>query len=216
MTVVALTGGAAAGKSTVTTVLEECGAIVIDADRLAREAVAPGSEVAKAIASRFGPEIIDSSGNVDRGALGAIVFADEQARKDLNQLVHPRVRELYEEARDSLRRTNPQAIIVYAVPLLVEARSVEEFDAVVVVHAPVDLRVRRLVEFRGFSEADARARVQAQASDAERLACADVILDASGSVADTLRAAHELYGELSELWPDRLEELSRRFPRVNS
>lgn len=212
MTIVALTGGVAAGKSTVTEVLGSLGAHIIDADVLARKAVEPGTPAFEQIVARFGPVVVDESGGLDRSALGDIVFRDPQAREALNAIVHPQVKSLYDQAlADALH--NPGRVTVYAVPLLAEARSTTEFDAVIVVDAPAETRVARLREHRGLTEEQARSRVDAQVSDDERVALADSVVDASGDLAQTQRAARELYEELVSLWPDRLSELSRRFPR---
>jgi dephospho-CoA kinase len=155
----------------------------------------------------------DPSGNLDRDALGKLVFSDEVARADLNAIIHPRVRTLYHEKIAELGASNPTAIVVYAVPLLAEARAQRGFDAVVVVDAPADTREERLREYRGLTASDARSRVLAQATDEERRALADSIIDASVDLETTERAAHELYDELESLWPDRLSQLSKRFPR---
>jgi dephospho-CoA kinase len=212
MTIVALTGGVAAGKSTVTEVLSSLGAHIIDADVLARKAVEPGTPAFEQIVARFGPVVVDESGGLDRSALGDIVFRDPQAREALNAIVHPGVKDLYDQAlADALH--NPGRVTVYAVPLLAEARSTSEFDAVIVVDAPAATRVTRLREHRGLTEEQARSRVDAQVSDDERVALADSVVDASGDLAQTQRAARELYEELVSLWPDHLSELSRRFPR---
>lgn len=216
MTVIALTGGVAAGKTTVTEVLSARGALVIDADVLARRVVEPGTPGLEEVREHFGPDVLDSSGSLDRGALGHLVFQDSEARAALNAIVHPRVKQLYDEELRAVPVTAPETVVVYAVPLLAEARSASEFDAVIVVHAPKDTRIRRLLEHRGFSEEDARARVAAQVSDDVRLAMADSILDSSGDLVSTQSAAHQLYDELVALWPDRLSELSRHFPRVHS
>jgi len=212
MTVVALTGGVAAGKSTVSNVLARHGVIVIDADILAREAVAPGTPGFNAVIARFGDGVLDSEGNLDRAALGDIVFHDDTARADLNAIVHPRVRELYATAVAAAESSHPSTAIVYAVPLLAEARQADEFAAVVVVDAPAAQRTSRLVEFRGMSADDAAARVLSQASDDERRAMADSVVDATGTVERTERAAAQLAEQLIALWPDPLRELSKRFP----
>jgi dephospho-CoA kinase len=197
---IALTGGIASGKSTVAARLAEHGAVVVDADRLARQVVEPGTPALAAIAERFGASVVRADGSLDRGALGAIVFADERSRIALNAIVHPavwrRARELFAQAEEN----DPNAVVVYDVPLLVEAATGRQlhFDRVVVVHAPVRERIRRLVEVRGFSEQDASARVNAQASDDERLAVADVVIDASDSLEDTLRQADELWRSLRQ------------------
>ena len=216
MTVVALTGGVAAGKTTVTDILSARGARVIDADILARAAVQPGSPALQGIQEKFGADVLDSTGSLNREALGKLIFHNPDAREALNAIVHPRVRELYEAELSAIQAETPDAVVVYAVPLLAEARSVSEFDAVIVAHAPEEVRLARLQEHRGFSEEDARARVGSQVSDEARLAMADSVVDCSGSLEETRSAAHELFDELEDLWPDRLQELSRRFPRVGS
>jgi dephospho-CoA kinase len=208
MPIVALTGGVAAGKSTVTRVLEECGATVVDADVLARDAVAVGSPALHAIVERFGPSVIEDSGALNRGALGDVIFGDDDARRDLEDMVHPVVQALSRERFLSAQQENPQRVLVYAIPLLAEARSRSEFDLVVLVDTPAAQRIRRLVEHRGLSVAEATQRVAAQASDDERRSVADVIIDSSDSVATTERRARELYAALSACWPDRLSEVS--------
>ncbi len=216
MTVVALTGGVGAGKSTVAEVLASRGPHIIDADLLARQAVEPGSQALEEIAARFGPGVLDEKGHLDRGKLGTIVFSDAVARSALNDIVHPQVKKLYDEALAMAELERPNTVIVYVVPLLAEARQVSEFDSVIVVHAPAEMRVQRLMEYRGMSSAEARERVDAQVSDEERLSLAHVVLDASGDLDSTKHAAHQLYEELVSHWPDRLSELSRHFPRDES
>jgi dephospho-CoA kinase len=206
MPIVALTGGIAAGKSTVTAVLEELGALVVDADALARQAVEPGSRGLSAIVSRFGEGILDPSGSLNRAALGEIVFSDAQARVDLERIVHPIVGDLSKAAFSRASAEQPGRVLIYAIPLLAESARQSEFDLVVVVHAPSQERVRRLVELRGLSESEASARVQSQATDAERLALADIVIDAGGTQEQTLARAHALYSVLQKCWPDRLSE----------
>lgn len=196
MDVIGLTGGIAAGKSTVAARLAQHGAIIIDADQLARDAVAPGSAGLAAVVERFGSAVLDAHGGLDRAALGAIVFTDAQARAALNAIVHPEVHRLYRERLAAIAAENPDAIVVYDVPLLVEARSAEEFSLVVVVHAPAQTRVDRLVTQRGLDRASARDRVAAQATDAERLAVADVVIDTSGSIESTDEQVDALWQRL--------------------
>lgn len=198
MDVIGLTGGIAAGKSTVARLLEERGAIVVDADALARAAVAPGSAGLEAVRERFGDTVITADGSLDRAALGAIVFGDEAERADLNAIVHPEVARLYQQQLEEIAIARPDAIVVYDVPLLVEARSADEFALVVVVHAPADVRVERLVTRRGLDRESAIRRVQAQASDAERNAVADVVIDTSGSMESTVDQVDALWRMLVE------------------
>jgi dephospho-CoA kinase len=195
---IGLTGGIASGKSTVAARLAEHGAVIVDADLLAREVVEPGGPALAAIADRFGASVIRDDGGLDRAALGAIVFADERARLDLNAITHPAVWHRALQLFAAAEQRDPNAVVVYDVPLLVEAAEHRpmQFDLVVVVHAPKEVRVRRLVERRGVAEPDAVARVNAQASDDERLSVADVVIDASGSIQHTLDQADALWERL--------------------
>jgi dephospho-CoA kinase len=212
MSVVALTGGVAAGKSTVTEVLRGCGAFVIDADQLAREAVVPGSVALEAIVARFGSNVLLDSGELNRAGLGSLVFGNPEALADLNAIVHPQVRALYGKAVSAALGAYPDRVLVYDVPLLAEARSAAEFDLVVVVDTPAEQRVSRLMDQRGLSLEEATARVAAQATDAQRLAHADVVLDSSQSLAQTKLAARALYDALKAAWPAKLETVARMFP----
>jgi dephospho-CoA kinase len=187
--VIALTGGIAAGKSTVARRFAEHGAVVIDADRLAREAVEPGTPGLAAIAERFGPGVIDADGRLDRPALGAIVFTDEKARLDLNGITHPAVAALLKERLAETAAADPDAIVVYDVPLLAESGGRRDglFRFVVVVEAPAEVRVQRLIELRGMAADEAARRVASQASDEERRALADVVIDTGGSLDATVQ-----------------------------
>ncbi|KQS07807.1 dephospho-CoA kinase [Curtobacterium sp. Leaf183] len=198
MRIIGLTGGIAAGKSTVSGRWAELGAVVVDADRLARQAVAPGSPGLARVAERFGPDVIAPDGSLDRPALGAVVFSDPAARRDLERITHPEVWRLAQQAFDSAAAADPDAVVVYDVPLLAEARGSRplRFDAVVVVDAPAAVRVRRLVEHRGMDEAEAERRIGAQASDAERLALADHVVDATGTLDQTLASADAVWQRL--------------------
>lgn len=212
MTVVALTGGIAAGKSTVAEVLSSRGIRVVDADQLAREAVAPGSSGLASIVQRFGPEVQDDAGGLDRQRLGAIIFGDDEARDDLNEIIHPIVRELSQEVFAEHLRNAPEQPLVYAIPLLAESARSGEFDLVVVVHAPREARIERLVANRGMSLDEATSRVDAQSTDQQRLAIADVVLDSSRDRDHTLRGAEELAEALLAYWPDRLGEIPTSLP----
>lgn len=177
MTRIALTGGIAAGKSTVARRLAELGAVVIDADQLSREVVAPGTPGLDEVVARFGSSVVGPDGALDRPALGALVFGDAAARADLEAIIHPRVRARAAELEEAV---GPGVPVVQDIPLLVETGQAGDFDLVLVVEAPTDQRIARMVGDRGMTEAEARSRIEAQASDAERRAVADVVLDNSG------------------------------------
>jgi dephospho-CoA kinase len=174
---VGLTGGIGAGKSTVAARLAEFGAVLIDADRLAREVVEPGTEGLAAVVTAFGPGILAPDGTLDRAALGRTVFSDAAARSRLNGILHPRIGALTAER---MRAAGLDALVVHDVPLLVENRLGAAYHLVLVVHAPVAERLRRLVEDRGLPAEDAAARIAVQADDDARRAAADVWLDNSG------------------------------------
>jgi dephospho-CoA kinase len=199
MFVCGLTGGIAAGKSVVSRRLAERGAAVVDADLLAREVVEPGTPGLAAIAERFGGGVLAADGSLDRPALGALVFSDPGARRDLEAITHPAVRELSRRRMAEAVAGDPARVVVYDVPLLVETRGAGEFDVVVVVHAPAEERVARLVQLRGMPEQEARRRVAAQAGDDERLAVADMVVDSSGSLEQTLQQADAVLDRLRSL-----------------
>ncbi len=199
MFVCALTGGIAAGKSVVARRLAERGAAHVDADALAREVVEPGSPGLDAVVARFGRTVLRPDGSLDRAALGAVVFADPDARRALEGITHPAVHELSTRRMAEAVADDPARVVVYDVPLLVEARGTTGFDLVVVVHAPREVRLRRLVELRGMDPEEARRRVDAQADDEARLAVADVVVRSAGSLEHTLAQADELYDRLRSL-----------------
>ena len=206
MPVIAVTGGVAAGKSSVTALFAQRGATVIDADVLARQAVEPGTPALEKIVARFGSEVLESDGSLNRRALGSRVFSHQDDREALNSIVHPEVRKLYDRAVEEAS-SDPGRIIIYDVPLLQEARSTEEFDLVIVVNAPAAIRAQRLQDFRGFSEEEASNRVGSQATDQQRLALADVVLDSSGTLEETLERAATLFSVIESCWPDRLDDV---------
>lgn len=187
---VGLTGGIAAGKSAVARRLAELGAVLIDADAIARAVVEPGTPGLAAIVEAFGKGILSGDGALDRPALGALVFADGKARETLNSIVHPLVRA--EAAR--LHAEAPEdAVVIQDIPLLVETGQGANFDMVLVVAAPLEERLRRMIQDRGMSEADALARIAAQASDAERAAVADIVIENSGTL-------EQLRDKVTEIW----------------
>lgn len=192
----ALTGGIASGKSTVARRLAEHGAVVVDADQVARDVVAPGEPALAAIADAFGPGVLAPDGSLDRAALGAIVFGDDEKRRALNAITHPAVGKRSRALFDAAAAADPDAIVVYDIPLLVEAGRHDEFDLVVVVHASEETRIARMVELRGMTRDEALHRIRSQATDAERLAIADVVIHADGELDDTLAQTDALWENL--------------------
>jgi dephospho-CoA kinase len=193
---VGLTGGIGAGKSEVSARLRERGAVIIDADLIAREVVEPGTPGLAAVVAEFGEDVLRPDGSMDREKVGSIVFADPERRAALNAIVHPLVGERMRELMDA---APGDAIVVYDVPLLAENDLAGMYDVVVVVDAPVETQVRRLTGRRGMSEDDARARIAAQASREDRRAVATHVIDNSGSLDD-------LKAQVDALW----EDLARR------
>jgi dephospho-CoA kinase len=181
--VVGLTGGIGSGKSTVARLLAERGAVVVDADVVAREVTAPGGPAHDAVVQRFGPEVVGPGGDLDRPALARLVFGDERAREELNAIVHPAVHQGVLARLAAANAADPDAVVVLDVPLLAEVgRDRYPVAGVLVVDLPVDAAVARLMTDRGFSPEDARARVAAQATRDERRAIADVVIDNSGDL----------------------------------
>jgi dephospho-CoA kinase len=193
---IGLTGGIASGKSTIASRLAEHGAVVVDADRIAREVVEPGRPALAAIAERFGPGVIAADGSLDRPALGAIVFADEEARLALNGITHPAVLAESTARFAAAAAADPDAIVVYDVPLLVESANEYPFELVVVAHAAADTRIDRLVALRGMDRAEAERRIRSQATDEERLAVADILIDTDGSLEHTRQQVDALWDHL--------------------
>jgi dephospho-CoA kinase len=189
---VGLTGGIASGKSTVADELAALGAVIIDADRLAREVVEPGTPGLAAVVARFGADVL-SDGRLDRPRLGSIVFADPEARADLERIIHPAVRTRAAE----LERSAPaEAVVVHVIPLLVETGQAGDFDAIVLVDADPETQVRRMTARDGFTPAEAASRIAAQASREERRALADVVIDNSGSVMELRQQIRDLWAKL--------------------
>jgi dephospho-CoA kinase len=190
---VGLTGGIASGKSMVADELAARGAIIIDADVLAREVVEPGTPGLAAIIDRFGAQVL-KDGQLDRARLAQIVFADPPARRDLERIVHPAVRA---RAAELERDAGDAAVVVHVIPLLVETRQDEEFDLVVTVDADHETQIQRLMVRNGFTRAEAESRIAAQASREDRKRAADVVLDNTGSVTQLREQIDALWAELS-------------------
>ncbi|HKN80867.1 MAG TPA: dephospho-CoA kinase [Actinomycetota bacterium] len=193
MLLVGLTGGIGSGKSTVARLLEDRGAVVFDADLLAREAVEPGTPGHTAVIERFGADVLAPGGELDREALASIVFADPSARRDLEQIVHPEVRRLFAEGSEEYRDTD--RVVVFSAPLLVETGMHTAFEILVVVSATVATQIERLMRQRGMSEASIRARIDAQAPLEDKAAVADFLVDNEGTL-------DELESQVERLWND--------------
>jgi len=193
MLVVGLTGGIGSGKSTVSSLLAERGALVVDTDVVARQVVAPGGPAHDALVARFGPDLA-----ADRRALAGVVFSDRAALADLNAIVHPAVREEVGRRLAALRDRGAD-VVVLAVPLLVETGGTYDLGGVVVVDCPEEIAVRRLVEQRGMGEPDVRRRMAAQASREQRLAAADVIIHNDGPLEDLVAQVDETWEWIQEL-----------------
>jgi dephospho-CoA kinase len=196
MFLIGLTGGIAAGKSTVAKRWVEHGAIEIDADSLARDVVQPGSEGLKRVVQAFGESVIDDSGQLNRKALAKLIFESDEKRLLLNSILHPLIRQL---AAEQLKKFDDNAIVIYNVPLLVEAEVYHDFNLVVTVEAPEDEQIKRLVQARGLSELEAKRRIATQAQPIERAARADRILNSNQDINLLLRDADNLWREIVTL-----------------
>ncbi len=190
---VGLTGGVASGKSSVSGILRELGAVVIDADQLAREVVAKGTPGLERVIEAFGPDVLTADGDLDRAKVGSIVFADEDQRRVLEAIVHPLVFErivALEEAADQAD------LVVHDIPLLAESGRAGTFDAVIVVDAPADVQIDRMVRHRGWTREEAAARIAAQASREDRRAVATYLIDNTGTLDDLRQRVTEVVEEL--------------------
>ncbi|MGO1539035.1 MAG: dephospho-CoA kinase [Leucobacter sp.] len=196
MTLIGLTGGIASGKSTIGERLEQLGAVRIDADQLAREAVIPGSPGLAQIQAHFG-DVILPDGSLDRTGLGRLIFRDSRAREALNDIVHPEVRRLADQRIAEALSADPEKPVVYEVPLLVEADVAMPWSHVVVADAPAEIRLRRLMDIRGLSRDEASGRIASQASDEARRAVADVLIDTGGTIDHTLSQVDKFWRDIT-------------------
>ena len=193
MLLVGLTGGIGSGKSTVARMLEKRGAVVFDADVLARQAVEPGTPGFEMVVERFGPNVLAPGGGLDREALASIVFADPAARRDLEAIVHPEVRRMFAEGCEEYRDSD--RVVVFSAPLLVETGMHTAFDLLIVVSAPVATQIERLMRDRGMPERAIQARIDAQLPLEAKAEVADVLVDNEGTLED-------LEGQVDRLWRD--------------
>ncbi len=191
---VGLTGGIASGKSTVSAILAELGAVVIDADLIAREVVGRGTPGLASVVAEFGPGLLTPDGDLDRPAMGALVFADPAARRRLEAIIHPLV---HERSAQLEAQAPADAVVVHDIPLLAEVGRAGSFDAVVVVDAPPEVQVARMVEDRGWSGEEARSRIAAQATREDRLAIATYVVDNTGTLEQLREQVGEVYASLS-------------------
>jgi dephospho-CoA kinase len=192
---IGLTGGIGSGKSEVSRRLAAHGALVIDADVLAREVVEPGTPGLAEVVEAFGTGVLADDGSLDRATLGAQVFGDDAGRRRLEAIIHPRVRA---RAAEIEAAAGPDAVVVHDIPLLVETGQSDAFDGVIVVDVPIEVQLERLVGGRAMSEAEARSRIAAQASREQRAGAADWIVDNTGSLADLDAAVARVWRDLSE------------------
>ncbi|MDJ1371099.1 dephospho-CoA kinase [Gulosibacter molinativorax] len=196
MITIALTGGIASGKTTISTRLRELGAVIIDADEIARKVVEPGEPALGKIAKRFGESVINADGTLDRKALADIVFNDEEALKSLNEITHPEIGRYTQRMIAEVSAEDPNTIIVHDIPLLAENRTNYDYDFIWVADSPADVRRERLMEDRGMSAEEAQARIDAQVSDEERRMIADVVIDTTRAIPETLDQVDELFARL--------------------
>ncbi len=191
---VGLTGGIASGKSSVSAILAELGAVVIDADLIAREVVARGTPGLDAVVAEFGPELLTAEGDLDRPAMGALVFRDPGARRRLEAIIHPLV---HARSAELEAAAGDHAVVVHDIPLLAEVGRAGSFDEVVVVDAPADLQVSRMVEDRGWTRADAESRIAAQATREDRLAIATHVIDNTGTLEELRAQVEQVYAAIT-------------------
>jgi dephospho-CoA kinase len=190
---VGLTGGIASGKSTVSRMLSDLGAVIIDSDLIAREVVEPGTDGLKEVVAAFGTDVLTAEGALDRPKVGAIVFADPEKRKVLEAIIHPRV---FLRAIEIDEAAGEHAVIVNDIPLLAETNQADRFDAVVVVDVPTEVQVERMVRDRGMGVDEAESRIAAQATREERLAIATYVIENTGTLEELSQRVADVYAAL--------------------
>ena len=193
---IGLTGGIATGKSTVSKMFRDRGAKIVDADQIAREVVEPGTIGVKRVAERFGQEFLNEKGEIDRKKLAALVFQDEQARKDLNSLLHPLIRQRMREDTERIFRLNPKAVVIWDVPLLFESQLTDQVDQVIVVYIPESLQIHRLMSRNQLTKEEAIRRIQSQWPIEKKKSLADYVIDNQGSLEKTERQVDQLWNYL--------------------
>ncbi|UWE04492.1 dephospho-CoA kinase [Laceyella sacchari] len=191
-----LTGGIATGKSTVAEMLQRHGAVIVDADKVARQVVEPGEEGLSRIASVFGDEVISREGTLDRPALGRIIFHDEKARRKLNELLHPLIMDKMRRDTEKVRQTEPHAVIIWDVPLLIEEKMTDLVDEVILVYVPQQVQLARLQARDHLDSDEAAARLAAQLPIDEKKRWADYVIDNSGTREETAMQVARLWSEL--------------------
>ncbi|HJV44192.1 MAG TPA: dephospho-CoA kinase [Bacillota bacterium] len=195
--VLGLTGGIACGKSTVAKMLEDLGCVVVDADKVAREVVTPGEQGLELVVKRFGRGILDEAGELNRKALGELVFSDVQARQDLNDILHPLIRSRMDEKKEAAKRLKPPLIIM-DIPLLFESKRTNTVEAVIVIYVPEDIQLLRLITRDGLSREEALARMKSQMDIEEKKKLADFVIDNSQSEEITKQQVRQLFMKLTK------------------
>lgn len=198
MIIAGLTGGIASGKSTVADIMRNAGAVIIDADRIAREVVAPTMPAWKEIRALFGDEILGPDNQIDRDALGKIVFEDPELRRRLETIIHPRVRAHIDTQLQSTAQTSPNAVVIMDIPLLFETERTDGFSEIIAVYTPETIQLKRLMQRNGFNRQEAEARIRSQMPLSEKVKRATYIIDNSGSLAATKRQTMAVYRKLAD------------------
>ena len=198
MQLIGLTGGIATGKSTVSAMLKKAGAIIVDADRIARDVVKKGLPAYREIVAQFGTEVLLPDGEINRNMLGDIIFNDHQKKQLLNSIVHPYVNEEVNRQIIQIQKTHPNAVIVLDIPLLIEAGMHDDLSEIIVVYTPQDIQIQRLMQRDRISEADALARVQSQMSIEEKKQQATLVIDNSGTIENTRRLTLDIFKRLKD------------------